>query len=156
MLAAAGAKVLCSDIDHNVLAVLQRDVSVEIVAPENVYDTSCDVFAPCALGGVLNRETVARLRCGAVAGAANNQLASPEVAELLRRRSILYAPDFVMNVGGAMAITGIEAMGWRREDAEARVIDTVTSALHEVFARAEAEDITTVEAARRIALMALS
>jgi leucine dehydrogenase len=121
------------------------------VAPESVYDTPCDLFSPCALGGVLNEVTIPRLRCRAVAGAANNQLAAPEDAERLRARGILYAPDFVASLGGSVAITGIEALGWSRERAEEEV-RRIGDTLRQVFARAEAERITTDEAARRIAL----
>lgn len=146
-LVAAGAEVLWSDVDP---AALERFRALPFVAPERVYDTECDLFSPCALGGVLNEATIPRLRCRAVAGAANNQLATPEDAERLRARGILYAPDFVVSLGGSVAITGIEAMGWSRERAEEEV-RRIGDALRNVFARAEAEGITTDVAARRIA-----
>ena len=84
------------------------------VDPERIYDTECDVYAPCAVGGVLSTETVPRLRCRIVAGSANNQLAEQEAAELLRERAILYAPDYVINAGGAVALVGLEQFGWSR------------------------------------------
>ena len=70
------------------------------------------MFAPCAVGGELSSETVERLRCRIVAGSANNQLAEPEAAELLRARGILYAPDYVINGGGVIALVGLEQLGW--------------------------------------------
>jgi leucine dehydrogenase len=149
-LVAAGAEVVWSDVDPAALERFRDGLGLPFVSPESVYDTPCDLFSPCALGGVLNEATIPRLRCRAVAGAANNQLATSEDAERLRARGILYAPDFVVSLGGSVAITGIEAMGWSRERAEEEV-GRIGDTLRKVFARAEAEGITTDEAARRIA-----
>jgi glutamate dehydrogenase/leucine dehydrogenase len=91
------------------------------------------------------------LRCRIVAGGANNQLAHPEDAGRLRARGILYAPDYVVNVGGAMAIPGIETLGWSQAYAEEKVIKSVRYALQRIFEMANAEGITTDEAAHRIA-----
>lgn len=98
----------------------------------------------------MNETTIPRLRCRAVAGAANNQLATPEDAERLRARGILYAPDFVVSLGGAMAVTGREAMGWTPAQAEREVL-RIGDTLRKVFDRAEADGLTTEAAARRIA-----
>ena len=103
-----------------------------------------------ALGGVLDAAWIPTLRCRAVAGAANNQLAEPADAERLRERGILYAPDFVINAGGAIAITGQEALGWPAEKAEAAVL-AIGDTLARVYELAEAEGISTDAAARRIA-----
>jgi glutamate dehydrogenase/leucine dehydrogenase len=86
-----------------------------------------------------------------VAGSANNQLATPEDAGRLRDLGILYAPDFVLSMGGAMAITGMEAFGWTREEADEQVAEAITSTLRQILDVAEREEITTVAAARRIA-----
>ena len=75
-------------------------MGVQVVSPDEIYDVECDIFAPCALGGVINAETIDRLRCSVVAGGANNQLATPEDGEELHRRGIIYAPDFLINAGG--------------------------------------------------------
>ena len=103
-----------------------------------------------ALGRVLSRETIPRLSCRAIAGAANDQLADPADAERLRERGILYAPDFVVNAGGAVAITGMEAMGWSPARAE-REVRGIGETLSRVFERAEREGISTDAAARRLA-----
>lgn len=150
-LAAAGAQVLLSDVDAAAARRFADGPGVALVPPERVYDTPCDLFSPCALGGVLSEATIPLLGCRAVAGAANNQLATPEDAERLRARGILYAPDFVASLGGALAITGLEALGWSRERADEEVRRRIGDTLREVFARAEAEGVTTEEAARRIA-----
>jgi leucine dehydrogenase len=150
-LRAAGAEVVFSEVDEGAIHRFRDELGLEFVPAETVYTTECDIFAPCALGGVLNHETIPQLRCRAVAGGANNQLASPEDAESLRARGILYAPDYVVNVGGAMAILGLETQGWTQERAEKEVVESVGRALQEVFKLAATEGITTEAAARRIA-----
>ena len=115
-----------------------------------MLETLCDVFAPCALGGVLDAESIPRLRCRAVAGAANNQLGEAADAERLRARGILYAPDFVINAGGAIGITGQESLGWPEEKARREVLG-IGATLARVYDLAEAAGITTDAAARRIA-----
>lgn len=152
----AGARVRASDVDQTRTDELRRKLGVEIIPPDAVYDTPCDVFAPCALGGILNRDTIPRLRCRAVAGSANNQLDTPDDADRLRDRSILYAPDFVINSGGAVAIWGMERLGWSRSEAEARLVALITTTLDQTFALAEREGISTDAAARRIADARLS
>src|SRR5262249_52705025 len=111
----------------------------------------CDVYSPCALGGVLSAETVPRLACRAVVGGANNQLDDDSVSKLLAARGILYAPDFVANAGGAMAGIRMEADGWSRERAEHEVVERIAATLRSVFALAEDCGVTTDEAAREIA-----
>jgi len=150
-LRAAGAEVVFSEVDEGAIHRFRDGLGLEFVPAETVYTTECDIFAPCALGGVLNHETIPQLRCRAVAGGANNQLASPGDAESLRVRGILYAPDYVVNVGGAMAILGLETQGWTQERAEREVVESVGRALQEVFKLAATEGITTEAAARRIA-----
>lgn len=76
-----------------------------------MYDTECDVYSPCAVGGTLNRETIARLRCRIVGGSANNQLAEPEDSKRLHDRGILYAPDFIINAGGIIQLYLLEDRG---------------------------------------------
>jgi leucine dehydrogenase len=149
-LLAAGARVSFSDVDPGAVRRFRDERGLEYVPPEAVFETPCDLFSPCALGGVLNEATIPRLRCRAVAGAANNQLATPEDAERLRARGILYAPDFVVSLGGAMAVTGLEAMGWTPAQAEREVL-RIGDTLRKVFDRAEADGLTTEAAARRIA-----
>jgi glutamate dehydrogenase/leucine dehydrogenase len=108
------------------------------------------VYAPCALGGTLNAETVPRLRCRIVAGSANNQLAEPADAERLRDVGILYAPDFVINAGGVLNSLGAEHLRWTREQIEVRLAG-IGATLWEIYSRANAEGITTEEAAERLA-----
>jgi leucine dehydrogenase len=150
-LRAAEAEVLFNDIDEAAIEHFRDELGLQFVPCESVYETDCDIFVPCALGGILNPRTIPHLKCRAVAGGANNQLSSPEDAERLRARGILYAPDYVINVGGAMAVPGIEALGWSQAQAEKEVVESVRRALRRVFELAAAEGITTEAAARRIA-----
>lgn len=145
-----GIRVRFSDVNPALRTEFAGDPQIEFIPPDEIHATPCDVFAPCALGGGLNAETIPQLRCRAVVGAANNQLQSPEMAERLRARGILYAPDFVVNIGGAMGITGMEAMGWSEADAT-REVEKVGATLREIYARAAAENITTLAAAHRLA-----
>jgi len=149
-LLAAGADVAFSDVDPASVRRWRDERGVRFVEPERVLETPCDVFAPCALGGVLDAESIPRLRCRAVAGAANNQLGEAADAERLRARGILYAPDFVINAGGAIGITGQESLGWPEEKARREVLG-IGATLAGVYDLAEAAGITTDAAARRIA-----
>jgi leucine dehydrogenase len=150
-LQAAGAKVLFSDVNDRQVRRFRDELGLEFVHPRRVYETACDVLAPCALGGVLSAETIPRLECRVVAGGANNQLAEPEDAERLRARGIVYAPDYVVNVGGALAGIGMEVQGWTRDEAETRVTATVMAALKKVFELADEEGVSTSTAALRLA-----
>jgi leucine dehydrogenase len=155
-LRAAGAEVVFSEVDEGAIRRFRDELGLEFVPAETVYTTECDIFAPCALGGVLNANTIPQLKCQAVAGGANNQLAGPEDAESLRARGILYAPDYVINVGGAMALLGLETQGWTQERAKKEVAESVRRALRQVFELAATEGITTEAAARHIAEERLS
>ena len=145
-LAAAGARVLVSDVR----AERARSLSAEFVPPQSVVGTECDVYAPCALGGTLNAETIPRLRCRIVAGSANNQLAEPEDAGRLRAARILYAPDFVINAGGVLNSLGAEHLGWTREQIEERHAG-IGDTLAQIYAKAEFEGGTTEAAAQQLA-----
>jgi leucine dehydrogenase len=103
-LVAAGAQIMLSDINEERVAVLSRELGCKPVAPDSIYSANCDLFAPCAFGGVLNRKTIQQLKCLVVAGAANNQLADAECGVALHNRGILYAPDYLINSAGLMSI----------------------------------------------------
>lgn len=144
-----GAKLTVADVRSEVVRAVVDRTGAKAVSPDAAHETECDVFAPCALGAVLNRTTIGQLRCAAVTGSANNQLAHDDDAELLRQRGILYAPDFVANAGGVINIAE-EPHGYDRERAFDRVrsiYDTLTA----VFDRAEADDVAAATAADRLA-----
>jgi leucine dehydrogenase len=146
-LAAAGARVLVSDADLERARAFADELGGETVAPEAVFDTPCDVFAPCAIGAVLNRETIPRLACRAVCGSANNQLERPEDADLLHQRGILYAPDYIANSGGAIAFA-LMARKAPEEEIERR-IEGIGAVLDQDFAEAAREGRSPLSIARR-------
>jgi leucine dehydrogenase len=133
--AAAGASVLLADVDEVRAMQLAVEVGGRVVPTESVYDEPCDVYAPCAVGATLNAETIPRLRCDIVAGSANNQLDTEEDAERLGDRGILYAPDFIVNAGGAMAF-GLVYQGERREEELERRVRGIGDTLEQIFAEA--------------------
>ena len=151
MLREAGADVLFSEVNEGLIRKFCDELGLRCIAPAAVYSTECDIFAPCALGAVLNAETIPRLKCRAVAGSANNQLGAREDAERLRARGILYAPDYVINAGGVIGVLGVELQGWARENAEHEVVDNIRSNLGQILESAAAGGTSTETAARKIA-----
>ena len=144
-----GAKLIVADIYQQ-----SRDkalsIGASVVAPDDIYDVDCDIFSPCALGGTLNDETIPRLRSSIVAGGANNQLLEEKHGEALRKRGILYAPDYIINAGGiiqvACEIEGICDPRKSREMTE-RIFDTT----ERVIKMSIDEDLPTSAAADRLA-----
>lgn len=134
---AAGAELLVSDLDAGCVQLAVEQLGAHPIASDALLTTPCDILAPCGLGGVLNAQTVAHLRCAAVAGAANNQLASPEVADQLEARGILYAPDYVLNAGGLIYV----ALRHRGEALPAITahLAQISRRLTEIYAHAQAE-----------------
>jgi leucine dehydrogenase len=116
---------------------------------DEIYDVDCDVFAPCALGGVIDEATVPRLRCRIVAGSANNQLQSNEWGTALERRQILYAPDFAINAGGLINVA-LELQGYNRDRAYQQV-RFIYNTLKTIFRIAERDGIPSWQAANRLA-----
>jgi leucine dehydrogenase len=148
-LAAEGAKISVADVVPEAVDTAVDQHGAIAVAPEAAHAVPCDIFSPCALGSVLNVTTIPELRCDAVVGSANNQLASPADAERLRHRGVVYAPDFVANAGGVINIAE-EPHGYDRQRAYDR-IRTIHDTLLRVFDRAEADGTTTAAAADRLA-----
>ncbi len=126
-----GAKVTACDINPEAVEVARKEFNVQIVSPEAIYDVPCDIFGPGALGAVINPQTIPRLKCKVVAGAANNQLATENDGEELRKRGILYAPDYAINAGGVINISH-ERDGYNRDRAfsyVAKIYDTIRNIL---------------------------
>jgi leucine dehydrogenase len=99
-----GARVVACDVSRQAAEKIRCDPGVELVEPDQIFEVECDVFAPCALGAVINDETIPKLRCAIIAGCANNQLAELRHGNELHRRGILYAPDYVINAGGLINV----------------------------------------------------
>jgi leucine dehydrogenase len=145
-LAEAGAELLLADVDERRCRALATELGGRFVDPADALETSCDVLAPCAVGAILSERSIPRLRCRVVAGSANNQLERAEDAELLRARGILYAPDYVVNGGGALAF-GLIALGTRDEDTLRKRISGIGTLLTEVFREARQRDVSPLRAA---------
>ena len=129
MMTGEGASVVVADLNGERARRVADDVGATIADPKTILEAECDVLAPCALGGVLDDSSVPRLRCRAVCGAANNQLADEAIDGLLAARGVLYAPDFVANAGGIINIAE-EFVGYSRERALAatnRIESTMTA-----------------------------
>jgi leucine dehydrogenase len=150
LLGRAGANVLVADVDTETVQAVATAAGGSVVDADAVIGTECDVYAPCALGGTLSTTTVPQLRCRIVAGSANNQLAQPEAAKLFRPAGILYAPDYVINAGGAIAITFLELQGRSQTDVD-RALAGIGDTLTEIYERADAEGTTTAAAADAVA-----
>ncbi|MGM0692130.1 MAG: Glu/Leu/Phe/Val family dehydrogenase [Pseudomonadota bacterium] len=147
---AAGARLVLTDVDAAALAHLAEELGAEAVAPAAIADAEVDVFAPCALGAALSEAVVDRLKARVVCGAANNQLASPAIAEQLMARGILYTPDYVANAGGVIEIAWQRRDDYRR-DAVMAHIEGIGSTLDEIFTRAERERLSPATVADQLA-----
>jgi leucine dehydrogenase len=153
-LAAAGAHLLLSDVDAVRAAALADELRaagtpVDLVPADAVYDARCDVFAPCAIGAVLNANTIPRLTCRAVAGSANNQLSNSADADLLHRCGILYAPDYVANAGGAIAFAHLAENRDAARDDLMRRVEVIGGVTAEILAEAAERDESPLHAAHR-------
>jgi valine dehydrogenase (NAD+) len=149
-LAEERARVTVADVTPAAVEWAIAEVGAEAAAVEKIHTVECDIYSPCALGGILNTDTIPELRCAAVVGSANNQLADGVAsARLLADAGVLYAPDFVANAGGLVNIAEELAPGGYHPDlalaAVRRIFDTVTSVLNV----AEEDGVTTAEAADR-------
>jgi leucine dehydrogenase len=152
LLAAGGARLVVADIDEGRRALADR-LGAEWTDPATALRAEVDVLAPCALGGVLDAVSVPELRCRAIAGAANNQLAHEGIATLLADRGILWVPDFVANGGGVINISvEFEPGGYTRERADTKVrgvADTVRTVLEHADATGATPLAAALEIARR-------
>lgn len=148
-LVGAGAEVTVADVGGAAAGRAEREHGVDSVDPGGIYDVDCDVFAPCALGGVLNDGTIPRLRCSVVRGSANNQLGARRHADRLAERWILYAPDYVVNAGGL--IPGVVELEGGDVDAALDRVSSIRTRLEGMLETAREEGITPLAAADRYA-----
>lgn len=148
-LAKEGAKLIVTDIHEDQVRKAVQEYGAAAVNPDEIYDVDCDIYAPCALGAVINDKTIDRLKCKVVAGAANNQLHEPWHGELLQQKGILYVPDYVINAGGVIHVAD-ELTGYNQErvmQKVAKIYDTVL----DIFAIAKQQECTTHLAANHLA-----
>jgi leucine dehydrogenase len=149
LLAEAGAKLVVSDIRAEAVETMVRDTGAEVADPADAHRVTADIFAPCALGAGLNSDTTPEIQAEIVCGAANNQLATAADGDRLKDRGVLYAPDYLVNAGGLISVAR-RPLGMSDAIAEAK-LTAIPGTLAEIFARAEAEAVSTATAADRVA-----
>jgi leucine dehydrogenase len=143
-----GAEIVACDTDERATKGADRQYGATIVSADEIYEVDCDIFSPCALGGVLNKTTISKLKAKIVCGGANNQLAEDDCAQMLTDAHILYAPDYVANAGGVISLA-LEWEGHGSEGVKARIAKIYETA-EQVVTSAQANHINTAQAADRM------
>ena len=144
-----GAQLVVTDINQKAIDRVVESFGATVVAPNEIYEQDVDIFAPCALGAIINDDTIAVLKAKIIAGSANNQLKESKHGQILHDRGILYVPDYVINAGGVINVAD-ELYGYNRERAMKRV-ETIYDNLVKIFAISKAQNIPTFVAANHLA-----
>ncbi|MFZ4200687.1 Leu/Phe/Val dehydrogenase [Lysinibacillus sp. NPDC056220] len=144
-----GAKLVVTDINQAAIDRVVNDFDAIAVAPDEIYAQEVDIFSPCALGAILNDETIPQLKAKVIAGSANNQLKDSRHGDFLHELGIVYAPDYVINAGGVINVAD-ELYGYNRERALKR-IDGIYDSIEKIFAISKRDGIPTYVAANRLA-----
>ncbi|MDZ4837418.1 MAG: Glu/Leu/Phe/Val dehydrogenase [Candidatus Melainabacteria bacterium] len=144
-LSAAGAELIITDIYPDQVEKVVQEFGADVVSPDQIYATNCDIFAPCAMGAILNQRTIPQLKCKIIAGSANNQLETEKDGFDLFNRGIVYAPDYAINSGGLINVAAeLEGYNYKKVmDKVSKIHDTIG----EVLDRSRREDIPPHEAA---------
>lgn len=145
-----GARLVVTDVDPEKVERVVSNFGAAAVALEKIYSAQADIFAPCALGGILNDQVIPQLKVEIVCGAANNQLLEPRHGDLLEKRGILYAPDYAVNAGGIINGCCIEMLGWE-VPATLKKIDAIYDTILKILDIARREGIPSYQAADRLA-----
>lgn len=148
-LSAAGAKLIVTDIYPNMIERVVLEFGATAVAPDEIYSIDCDIFAPCALGAILNIRTIPQLKCKVVAGSANNQLETDADGELLQNKGVIYAPDYAINAGGLINVAG-ELDGYNHKKVAEKVA-LIHNTIDDILTTAKTEKILPQKAADRLA-----
>jgi leucine dehydrogenase len=147
----SGCEVTVCDVDRTKVDAAVKEFGAKTCDPEAVYALPVDVFAPCALGAVVNDRTLPQFKCRVIAGGANNQLHEPRHGEELKRRGIAYAPDYVINAGGVINVSFELLPGGYDEAQSTRKVEGIYDTLKQILRLSADEDITTADAADRLA-----
>ncbi len=150
-LKAAGARLVVTDLSPDRAREAGNRLAAQVVAADAIYDVPCDIFAPCALGAVINDDTIRRLKTKIIAGAANNVLLREEHGDRLRELGIVYAPDYVINAGGIINVScEVEPQGY--DEARSRQkVENIYNALKAVFRLSRERNISTNRASNLVA-----
>lgn len=144
-----GAKLVVTDINKNAVERVVNDFNAVAVDPGDIYSQDVDIFAPCALGAIINDETIPQLKAKVIAGSANNQLKDSAHGDLIHEMGIVYAPDYVINAGGVINVAD-ELYGYNRERAMKRV-EAIYDSISKIFEISKRDKIPTYLAANRLA-----
>lgn len=144
-----GAQIIVTDINEKAVEHAVKTYGAKAVQPDEIYEVECDIFSPCALGAIINDDTIDKIKAKAIAGSANNQLESAKHGELLYEKGIVYAPDYVINSGGVINVSE-ELKGYRKENALKKV-ELIYDHLLRVYEISRKEQIPTNIAADRMA-----
>ncbi len=146
-----GTKIVVSDFYEDRVAEVCKKYNVQGIDKDQIYDVDADIYAPCALGATLNHDTLQRLKCNIIAGAANNQLENEQIhAELCKEKGILYAPDFLINGGGIMNVY-YEVIGNYNRERVYKHAERIYDYLTDIFEQAERSNVNTHSAALQVA-----
>ncbi len=140
LLLKVGAKVVVSDTQKNTLQAALTQYGVEAADVDAIYDVNCDVYAPCAAGQTVNQDTLKRLRCAIIAGAANNQLIDSSVYPLILEKNIMYCPDFVVNAGGVINVAAELVPGGYKESWVRTKVDAIYDTTQKILVESEKRD----------------
>lgn len=146
---AEGAKLIVTDINKEAVQRAVESFGAEAVDPNDIYGVECDIYSPCALGAVINDETIPQIKAKVIAGSANNQLKTSEHGDMIYEKGIIYAPDFVINAGGVINVAD-ELNGYNAARAMKQV-ETIYDSLSKIFAISRRDDVPTYVAADRMA-----
>jgi leucine dehydrogenase len=148
---ALGAKIFVTDIDSEKVDAMVSRYGVEKVDIDAIYDVDCDIFCPCALGAIINDDTLRRLKCKIICGSANNQLKEERHGDLLEKKGMLYAPDYITNAGGTIYDTDRLGVGGVSHERGKEKVSRIYDNMNRVFEIADRDKIPTYLAADRMA-----
>ncbi|NKB64192.1 MAG: amino acid dehydrogenase [Gammaproteobacteria bacterium] len=151
LLVEQGANVVVADVNEQAVSKVVDEHGVLAVEPSEIHKQAVDIFSPCAMGGILNKKTIAELNCKGIAGLANNQLEMPENGEQLLRRGVAYAPDFIVNAGGMMGAS-MPIFSSPDKDKSLQNIRGIFDVVQEILMRSEKENLPTEDIAEQMAL----
>lgn len=150
-----GAKLWVTDVQAERIDRAVSEFGATPVALNDIYSVDCDVFAPCALGAIINKDTIGQIKAPVIAGAANNQLATPAEGDLLRQKNILYAPDYLINAGGLICVHFENQARLKNQSINQAelmaVVENIGQTAASIFAKADKEGISTARAADLLA-----
>lgn len=146
-----GANLIVTDIFPENVDHVVTDFGAKAVKPNEIYSVNCDIFSPCALGAIINDETIPQLKCRVIAGAANNQLKEERHGQIIQDKGIVYAPDFIINAGGVINVADELLDGGYNRERALRKVDGIYRNIEQVIAISKRDNIPTYKAAEVLA-----